>query len=596
MDQYNPITSQSPSRGPFLRSFYKAIHDFHLTERVAFYVLLAVAVASGLILLANLNNRFLVAVPDYGGTITEGIIGVPRFVNPVLAISDADKDLTSLVFSGLLRATSQGELIGDLSQSHEISADGRTYTFTLKDDIYFHDGKRITTDDVEFTIQKIQDPTIKSPKRLTWEGVVVQKIDSHKISFTLKQPYAPFIQNFTIGIIPYHVWKNIPSDEFSFSELNVTATGNGPYKVRKVERNSYGLPTFYVLKAFKDYALNEPFVSNIILSFYQNEKELVTAFANDEIDSMSGVSPENLKSLNPAEDQIIASPLPRVFGVFFNQSQATVFLNNEVREALAVAIDKDAIVNDIFAGYATTIDSPVPVTTSTATSTNADVLTSATSTQTNTSPLSHADQAITILTKAGWTLNTKTGIMEKKISNGVVPLSFSLATGDAPELKKAAEKVKRDWEKIGAAVTLKFFEIGSLNQNVIRPRKFDALLFGEVVGREFDLYPFWHSSQRNDPGLNIALYANITADKILENLRLTQDRNERIQKASEFVSLFKKDLPAVFIYSPDFIYVLPKKLQNISIGELTEPGERFLNVNEWYMETSKVWKFFAYEE
>jgi peptide/nickel transport system substrate-binding protein len=198
------------------------------------------------------------------------------------------------------------------------------------------------------------------------------------------------------------------------------------------------------------------------------------------------------------------------------------------------------------------------------------------------------------LTEAGWTLNTKTGVMEKKAGAETNVLTFSIATGDATELRRTAEFVKEDWEKIGASVELKVSEIGELNQNVIRPRKFDAILFGEVVGRELDLFPFWHSSQRNDPGLNISLYANISADKILEDLRLTQDRDERMEKVKEFEELFKRDLPANFIYSPHFIYITPRKLENVSLGELSHSGERYLNVHEWYIEKNKVWRMFAY--
>lgn len=553
-----------------------------------------VAVTSGLFLLSGLNGRFLVAVPDHGGTVTEGIVGVPRFVNPVLAISDADRDLVSLVFSGLLRATPEGRLVGDLSDNYEISEDGRTYTFTLKEDVFFHDGDRLTTDDIEFTIQRIQDPTVKSPKRPIWDGVSIQKIDSRKISFTLRQAYAPFIENFTVGIIPQHIWKNVPSDEFSFSELNVEATGSGPYEVNKVKRNSFGLSTYYGLRAFDTYALGHPFVKNIILYFYQTETELLKAFEDGVINSMSGVSPGNLEELNLEDSRTLDSTLPRVFGIFFNQNQASVFLHKEVREALSVAIDRDRIVNNVLFGFATAIDSPVPVKNTPATTTPTNENTSTTTANTATETSQRVDRALTILTKAGWTLNEKSGIMEKKEGTTVTTLSFSVATADATELRRTAELIKEDWEKIGASVDIKISDIGDLNQNVIRPRKFDAIFFGEVVGRELDLFPFWHSSQRNDPGLNIALYANITADKILENLRLTQDRDQREKEVKEFEKLFKKDLPAAFVYSPHFIYVVPEKLKNVSLGELSHPGERYLNVHEWYIETNKVWKMFAY--
>jgi peptide/nickel transport system substrate-binding protein len=570
-----------------MNSCYEANRAFSLTERVVFYILLTLTIISGLTLLSRLNNKFLVTVPDHGGSVTEGVVGVPRFVNPVLVLSDPDRDLVSLVFSGLLKNTPDGKVVGDLSSEYTISPDGKTYTFTLRDDINFHDGEPVTTDDVEFTIERIQNPTVKSPKRAVWEGVLVKKIDSRHISFTLKQPYAPFIENFTLGILPRHIWKDVPPDEFSFSELNVDAVGSGPYKVQSVERNSYGLPVRYNLRSFSDYALGKPYLKNISLSFYQNEDDLFEDFKNGDIDSMSGVSPEHLNELVGSESKIISSPLPRVFGVFFNQNQATVLLNKEIREALSVAIDKDRIVKEVLYGYGTIIDSAVPISiTSSATTTGLASL------ATTTKTISNTDNALGILSRAGWKLNAQTGVMEKKTNSGVVSLSFSIATGDAMELKQAAELIKEDWEKIGAAVELKVFEIGDLNQDVIRPRKFDVLFFGEIVGREFDLYPFWHSSQRNDPGLNIALYANITADKILESLRTTQSREERMKKALEFEKLLKTDMPAAFIYSPDFIYVTPNKLQNVDLGALTNPGDRFLNVNEWHTETNKVWKFF----
>lgn len=585
-----------------MRSFYEANHAFTLAEKIFFYALLAVAILTGLVLLSNLNNRFLETVPDYGGSFTEGIIGVPRFVNPVLALSDPDQDLVALVFSGLLKATPEGNLVDDLAQEHTISDDGRTYTFTLREDIEFHDGKPITSDDVIFTIERIQDPTVKSPKRTIWEGVQIKKIDSRRISFTLKQAYAPFIENFTVGIIPEHMWKNVPSDEFSFSEMNVQAVGSGPYEIEKVSRNSYGLPTYYDLRSFSDYSLSKPFVKNITFNFYQDETALLNAFENGEIDSMSGVSPENLSVIDEAKHQIVTSTLPRVFGVFFNQNQASVFLNKEVRQALSVAIDRDRIVKSVLSGYGIVDESPLPARAATASGVGTASTTTTAGTKTATSTaavqimrgntVARTDQALAILSRGGWVLNQKTGIMEKKSGTGTIPLSFSISTSDAPELKQAAELIKEDWEKIGASVDLKVFEIGDLHQNVIRPRKFDALFFGEIVGRELDLYPFWHSSQRNDPGLNIALYANISADKILESIRVTQNRAERLAKVKDFEKLLQTDVPAAFVYSPDFIYVLPKDLGGVKLGELSNPSERFLNVQEWHTEKNKVWKLF----
>ena len=562
------------------------------TERLLFFALMAVFIISGLSIAWKVNNSFLISVPDYGGTLEEGIIGIPRFINPVLAGSDADRDLTELVYSGLLKVTPEGRVIPDLAKEFSISSDSRTYSFVLKNNIKFHDGTPITTDDVEFTIQKIQDPTIKSPKRPLWDGVVIRKTSPTEINFTLRQAHATFIEDLTVGILPKHVWKNVPSDEFSFSQFNVTPIGSGPYKIRDIKRNSIGLPIFYDLIAFKDHTLGRPFISNIVTKFYQNERELLDAYERGDIGTLNGLSPKAATEIKKEGSTIVVSTLPRIFGVFFNQNQAPVFVNKEVRQALALAIDKDSIVNEVLDGYGETIDSPLlPKPNILASQKNNG--TGGSSATSSSSSSSRIDQAISILSKNGWELNKDTGVMEKKTKTETSALRFSLATGDATELKQAAENIKESWEKIGASVDVKVFETGDLNQNIIRPRKYDALFFGEVVGRKADLYSFWHSSQRNDPGLNIALYTNIKTDKLLEEMRATTDETLQQEELRQFEAIIKEDVPAVFIYAPEFIYIVPEAIQNIKLGQITNSGERFLNVHEWYINTNKVWKIFT---
>ena len=151
--------------------------------------------------------------------------------------------------------------------------------------------------------------------------------------------------------------------------------------------------------------------------------------------------------------------------------------------------------------------------------------------------------------------------------------------------------MQAQWQKLGAQVDVKIFDVSDLNQNVIRPRKYDALLFGEIVSRDEDLYPFWHSSQRVDPGLNIALYANLKVDKILESLQATTDPVQQQNLYQSFNAEINADTPAVFVYSPYFIYIVPKEVHGIRLGELATPAERFDNISEWYIETSNVWSF-----
>lgn len=556
----------------------KAIDSFSITEKTLFWVFGVVFVLSGLALLYRVNTSFMVEVPDSGGELVEGIIGSPRFVNPLLAMSDADKDMTALVYSGLMKISPDGTLRPDLAKEYTVSSDGLTYTFTLKSDATFHDGEPVTADDIIFTIEKAQDATLKSPKRGSWDGVTVAKISDTEVQFILKQPYGPFLENTTLGILPKHIWKDATSEQFSFSDYNIKPIGSGPYRVKNVSKNSAGIPVGYNLKSFAGYALGEPYISTLSIQFYTDETALSGALGKGGVESGYGLSAQTAHTLEENGSRIEKSILPRTFAVFFNQSQAPVFANKEVRRALNASLNKDAIVSSVLFGYGHSIDGPIPSETIPADTRSEE---------------ERIAEASSILTKAGWTrTSTSSGEWIKKDKKSTQKLSFSIATGDAPELKATAQMIVNDWEKLGAQVDLQIYETGDLNQNIIRPRKYDALFFGEVIGRNLDFYPFWHSSQRTDPGLNIATYVNSSVDKLLEDARGTSDETLRDKKYSEFANIIKEDQPVVFTYAPSFLYVLPSKVKGIKVGELTTPSERFANVEGWYIDTSKIWNIF----
>jgi peptide/nickel transport system substrate-binding protein len=567
----------------FFGKLSEIIKGFSISEKLLFAFLLTVFISSGLFLLNSVNNLISVQVPTNGGYLKEGIIGSPRFVNPVLAVSDVDHDLTSLIYSGLMKTSADNALVPDLAQSYDISDDGLTYTFNLKDNIYFQDGEKVTTDDVEFTIEKIQDSTIKSPKRPGFYDVKVEKVDDKQIKFILKKPYSPFLENLTIGILPKHLWDNLSSDQFPLSQYNVEPIGSGPYRVTKMEtqkKNMLLIPTYYELSAYDKYISGKPFINQLIVRFYKDEKSLIDAYNKKEIEAINSISPDKISTIKKQSSaKINTSPLPRVFAVFFNQNQSEALAYKEVRQALNLAVDRQAIVDGVLSGYGEPLYGPIPA--------------GLTNNQSLGNKNSDTDAAIKILTKAGWTLSSSTGIMQKVISKKkTIQLSVTISTLNSDDLVKTAELVKSDWEKIGAQVDIKQYDFGDLQQNIIRPRKFDALLYGEVIGRDMDFFAFWHSSQRNDPGLNIAMYTNTKVDKLLEDARKTQDAASRISKYEDFSAEVQKDIPAVFLYSPEFIYITPAKVKGLTLGTVTLPFERFLNISNWYIETNNLWKVF----
>lgn len=568
---------------PKERSIRKILRSFTIAEKAILYLFVAIFFVSGVTLLLRVNNALLVEVPIRGGTLIEGVIGNPRFINPVLAISEADKNLTSIIYSGLVRVTPDGKIENDLAEEILISDNQRVYTVLINPDARFHDDTPVTADDVIFTIQKISNPNIKSPKRGNWDGVGVEKIDDRTITFTLKSTYTPFIYNLTVGILPKHIWKNVSDDEFSFSQFNTLPIGSGPYKVDRVERNSGGIPDFYNLAPFEKGLGQVPFIKSIIFKFYPSETALIEAYNEGAVESIGGISPENTLKLKTNGSRIVTSPLPRVFAVFFNQNQSKVLLNKEVRQALNLASPREKIVENVLGGYGTAIDGPLP----------AGIYPWTSLTDSESSFDDNLEIAKEILAKENWKINEKTGILEKKSKSGTINLSFSISTSDAPELQEVANELVSAWGKLGAKINVLVFETGDLNQNVIRSRDFDSLLFGNVVGRESDLYPFWHSSQKNDPGLNIALYTNSRTDKLLDEARSANSPEKIEESYKAFTEELRDDIPAIFLYTPSFIYVVPDKVKAINLNSLTVSQDRFLGIGDWYIETNKVWKIFT---
>ena len=563
---------------------------FSITEKTLFLIFAGLFVFAVCSLIYKVNSSYMVKVPMRGGELTEGIVGTPRFINPLLAVSDADRDLTALVYSGLLRATPDGKFIPDLADRYTISPDGFSYTFIIRENAIFHDGKPVTADDVIYTVTKAQESSLKSPRRVNWEGVSVEKISDQEVIFKLKQPYAPFIANLTMGIIPKHIWKNFEGDQFPFSTSNIDAIGSGPFEIESVERAGDGIPNQITLVANEKYVLGEPYIQKIILKFYQNEIGLLDALSGDTVESAANIRPEMADKI-PPRSNILRAPLTRVFGIFFNQNERELLARREIREALALTIDKESIIKNVLHGYGTPADGPLPPTLS-------GKYSNETSENINSSSTLdvNLDKAAILLKKTGWKKNPATGIYEIKNKIGSTTLAFSISTANISELVNSARIIEESWKKLGVGVNVRVFEPSDLNQSIIRPRKYDSLLFGIVTGRNPDLYPFWHSSQRNDPGLNIALYTNAKVDKFLETMRTTTDPIVADEALAGFKKEIANDTPAIFIWSPDFIYVLPKKLSGISLGEITNPSDRFLNIYKWYVKTDEVWRVFANNE
>ena len=549
---------------PFTQKATQVLNSLSHGDKVIFLLLAALMGLGALFALGELRDQIVEVVPAHGGSLTEGVVGSPRFVNPLLALSDTDRDLVELTFAGLMGVGEDGNLELRLAEEYALSEDGKTYTFIIREDAFFHDGEPVTAEDVAFTVSKIQDPLIKSPKVANWLGVQTEILDVRSIAFTLSEPYAPFLENATIGIIPKHIWKDVPSEEFPFSQFAVEPIGAGPFKVTGVQRNSSGILKEYTLKSFDKYVLGKPYLNKLSLKFYGNESSLQKALARGDVESAHSLIPENL----PKNLKVATAPYLRVFGVFLNQNENEILTNLAVRKALSIALDRQKIIDEVLSGYGIPLTSPLP-------EVAAPLVENATA------------EAISLLERNGWEFNIESRIWEKK--NDAIRLT--LRTSNVPELAQIAQIAKQSFEAIGVPTSLELYDAGELSQSVIRPRNYQGLLFGMVLGRVPDLYAFWHSSQRNDPGLNVALYANVSTDKVLEELRETHDQGEREELLARFVEEVQADIPAIFTHAPQMTYLIPQNLNGVSLPSLTTASDRFSNVHTWYRETEKIWPF-----
>lgn len=504
------------------------------------------------------NSRFLISTPTYGGAIKEGIIGTPRFINPVLATSDQDKDLTSLVYAGITRKDNQGHVSLDMAETVVKSDDGLHYTVTLKKSAEFHDGTQVTTDDIIYTVGLIQNPALKSPHRVEWEGITIEKTSDNVLTFSLKKPFPLFMETLTIGILPKHVWKNLSEDQISLSDYNLHAIGSGPYAITNITTNS-GIPDTFTLNSHKKYTLGRPYIDTITISTYLNEKYLLKAFEGGDITRIYGISPEKIKGLQISNDKIHTSLLPRTFAVFFNPNKSTILSDKNVRAALQMSINKQAIVDEVLHKYGKVINDPYPFDEDT------------------TTPVYDIEKAKALLS---------TNKSFKKASS---TLEITLATANTDEMKKVAEMIKSDWEKIGVHATLTIYEVSDLNQTVIKDRDFQALLFGTITQNPSDLYAFWHSSQRTYPGLNISNYVSKKLDTNLEILRESEDELERISAYDEVRKEFADEVPGIFLFAPSLIYITNDKVTSPLPFYSFDNSSRFALIESWYRHTDYVW-------
>jgi peptide/nickel transport system substrate-binding protein len=515
------------------------------------------------------NTHFLGAkiLPAQGGTYREALFGYPRYLNPVLShVNDVDRDIVNLVYSGLMKFDSDGNLIPDIAKSFEVANNGKTYDFYLRKNVFWHDGKPLIADDIIYTISIIQDARYNSPLRFNWEGVTIEKINDWQIRFSLKNPYAPFLANTTLGILPKHIWEKINYEKFALAKENLSPVGTGPFKLKKIKKSNQNFIKEIILTRNERYYLKNAYLENVVFYFYFSEKELITALAKNNVDAIGLSSSFRKNNIDHIEKYNIFYPfLPRYFAIFFNQEQSSFLSNKDFRTALAHSVNKDAIIKEIFEGEALKINSPLL-------------------------PYLFNDQLEPLegyeynLNKAKEYMDKTTSSVERTVTENI---ELTITVPDMPELKQTAEIIRKNWSILGIEVKISLVPLDKIVDEIIRPRNYEAILFGQVLSLDPDPFSFWHSSQKRDPGLNLSLYGNKNVDIALEKARHEIDLEKRMLLFRDFQEEITNDIPAIFLYSPRYLFIVKNNIKGVKTNKINLPADRFANIEEWYIKTRR---------
>ncbi len=546
-------------------SFFKKIFNaLTAKERVSFFAAAGVVAISVIIIAGIVIVKTTKTVPSTGGEYTDGIAGQPEYVNPVTAVSETDRDLVKMIYSN----------INDVADTIKVSSDTKTWTVRLKENLHWQDGAQLTSDDVVFTVEEIQNKDTNSPLFDNWAGISVSRVSELEVRFTLDKPYAFFGDDLSnLYILPKHIFAAIPPANWRLSDNNLKPIGSGPYKFISYEKRPDGFITAYHLEAWDGYFGTKPLIQNFDFQFSADKDSLIKSFNTAQINGFGGALPDDIANITRPYD-LFTFRTPGYYAVFLNQTENPALADPAVREALSSAIDRKSIVSAVLNGFGKSDYGPIPP--------DAAYTIPIAAT---TSP----DFASTTLDNAGWKMGGD-GFRSKTVGKNTIPLAITITVPQIDFLMKTASLIQTAWQNIGVRVTIAPDSPDNIANADIPNRSYDALLFGNVLGPSSDLYSFWNSSQAAAPGLNFSMYDNPKADALLKSIRESSDEASRTAAFADLQNIITGDNPAVFLYSPDYLYITDKSVHGITTGPLADPSELFRTVSAWYLDTTRVLK------
>ena len=516
--------------------------------------------------------------PEQGGVYTEALIGSLGRLNPLLDWNNsADRDVDRLLFSGLVRFDERGTPHADLADSWGVSQDGTIYNFTIRPNAVWHDGLPVTSDDVIFTVEMMKSAGSLYPQDIKdlWGRVEITKLNDKNLKFTLPEPYVPFIDYLTFGVVPKHLLEAIPPDQMTSAEFNIKPVGTGPYKFDQLIVEN-GQIAGVVLTLSTNYYAASPFVEQVVFRYYPSSAEAFDAYKQGDVFAVSKITSDILVgALEEPNLSVYSSRMPQMGFVFFNLTSPDVpFMQDaKVRRALMLGLNRPNIINTIMQGQAFVSNSPI--------------LPGSWAYFDGTEQFEYdPDAAVALLKAEGYVIPQGGGDVRAKDG---VPLAFTMVHPDDVVHAQIAQAIQTQWAKIGVRVDLQPQPYDQLVLTTLASRAFQSALVDLNLSRtpDPDPYPFWHQAEAVG-GQNYSGWDNRPASEYLEQARVTADYSLRAKLYRNFQVVFAKELPALPLYVPVYSYGVDSQVLGVQIGPLYEPSDRLNTFSSWYLLTRRA--------
>lgn len=482
--------------------------------------------------------------PGRGGTIIEAMVGRPHLLNPLYGDSDPiDQQIVKMIFRGLLSYDENNNVVLDLAAKWSVSTDGKVYDVDLKNDQKWQDGQAITADDVVFTYKLTQDPAYDGQEKSTFRDVKIEKISSSHVRFTLKEPFSPFTESLSLGILPYHILKDKSVASIKKDNFNLKPIGDGRFRVVGIEQDlGGGLIKSLTLKSSSSY------LDAIKFQFYPTAQAATLALKLGEVDSFATTELGSFDELNS-----------------FSNFQTYQWILNSNQYALFFNLSKDPLRNLDFRKALT---------------------------EGTIRPTKFGEESFGPIPQKSWAFDKEFAqgtFNQAEAAKKIAALNLDLKSPivitvpNKSPLPSIAEQIVAGWKEIGITGKVQIVDLADLLDHKIPNRDFQVLLFGQIFGNDPDTYVFWHSSQAKPPGLNLTGLANRRVDRSLEDGRKKSSISDRKTAYRDFQMAISQEVPAVFLYQPRFYYFVSKKIKGINLDSIWFTENRFLGFDKWYI-------------